>query len=58
MKALVYTGVEELTYRDEKEPTEISGESILKVHASEFVDLICMLTMVKMKKNPAFNTRS
>ena len=22
MKALVYTGVEELTYRDEKEPTE------------------------------------
>ena len=34
MKALVYTGVEELTYRDEKEPTEVSGESILKVHAS------------------------
>ena len=34
MKALVYTGVEELTYRDEKDPTEISGESILKVHAS------------------------
>ena len=34
MKALVYTGVEELTYRDEKDPTEVSGESILKVHAS------------------------
>ena len=34
MKALVYTGVEKLTYRDEKDPTEVSGESILKVHAS------------------------
>ena len=28
MKALVYTGVEELTYRDEKDPTKVSGESI------------------------------
>ncbi len=34
MKALVYTGIEELTYRDEKDPVETSGESILKVHAS------------------------
>tara|TARA_B100001250_G_scaffold413496_1_gene447841 strand:- start:2170 stop:3174 length:1005 start_codon:yes stop_codon:yes gene_type:complete len=34
MKALVYTGVEELTYREEKEPIEINGEGILKVHAS------------------------
>ena len=34
MKALVYTGVEELIYRDEKDPVETSGESILKVHAS------------------------
>ena len=34
MKALVFTGVEELIYRDEKNPTEKNGESILKVHAS------------------------
>jgi len=34
MKALVYTGTEELVYRDEKNPSEIKGESILKVHAS------------------------
>jgi len=34
MKALVYTGIEKLTYRDEKDPIEKEGESILKVHAS------------------------
>ncbi|MFL2886741.1 MAG: alcohol dehydrogenase catalytic domain-containing protein [Candidatus Pelagibacter sp.] len=34
MKALVYTGIEELTYREEKNPLEKKGESILKVHAS------------------------
>ena len=34
MKALVYTGTQELVYRDEKNPLEVSGESILKVHAS------------------------
>ena len=34
MKALVYTGVEELIYREEKNPIEKNGESILKVHAS------------------------
>ena len=34
MKALVYTGVEELTYREEKDPLEKDGESILKVQAS------------------------
>jgi len=34
MKALVYTGTQELVYRDEKNPTEVDGESILKVHAS------------------------
>jgi len=34
MKALVYTGVQELTYRDEKDPLEKDGESILKVQAS------------------------
>ena len=34
MKALVYTGVEELTYRDEKDPVDKEGESILQVHAS------------------------
>ena len=34
MKALVYTGVEELVYREEKDPVETNGESILKVHAS------------------------
>ena len=34
MKALVYTGVEELVYREEKDPVETSGESILKVHVS------------------------
>ena len=32
MKALVYTGTQELVYRDEVNPSEISGESILKVH--------------------------
>ena len=34
MKALVYTGVEELIYRDEKDPVETEGESILEVQAS------------------------
>ena len=34
MKALVYTGVEELTYRDEKEPTEVSG----KIQNGKFKD--------------------
>ncbi|MDC3097811.1 alcohol dehydrogenase catalytic domain-containing protein [Candidatus Pelagibacter sp.] len=34
MKALVYTGVQEMEFRDEKEPSEKPGESILKVHAS------------------------
>ena len=34
MKALVYTGVEELTYREEKDPVDKEGESILQVHAS------------------------
>ena len=34
MKALVYTGTEELVYREEKNPSETKGESILKVHAS------------------------
>ena len=34
MKALVYTGTHELVYRDEKNPLEVDGESILKVHAS------------------------
>tara|TARA_Y100000590_G_scaffold71167_1_gene78091 strand:- start:1832 stop:2836 length:1005 start_codon:yes stop_codon:yes gene_type:complete len=34
MKALVYTNVEELIYREEKNPIEKSGESILKVQAS------------------------
>ena len=29
MKALVYTGVEELTYRDEKDPTELKMEEAL-----------------------------
>ena len=34
MKALVYTGVQELIYREEKNPSEVVGESILKVYAS------------------------
>ena len=34
MKALVYTGVEELKYREEKNPVESYGEGILKVQAS------------------------
>ena len=34
MKALVYTGSEELTYREEKDPVQTPGESILKVQAS------------------------
>jgi threonine dehydrogenase-like Zn-dependent dehydrogenase len=34
MKALVYTGTQELIYRDEANPSEAKGESILKVHAS------------------------
>ena len=34
MKALVYTGTQELIYRDEKNPIEVDGESILKVYAS------------------------
>ena len=34
MKALVYTDTEELTYREEKDPVQTPGESILKVYAS------------------------
>ena len=34
MQALVYTGVQELVYREEKNPKEIEGESIIKVQAS------------------------
>ena len=34
MKALVYTGVQELVYREEKNPKETEGESIIKVQAS------------------------
>ena len=34
MKALVYTGTQELVYRDEVNPSKVNGESILKVHAS------------------------
>ena len=34
MKALVYTGTEELVCREEKNPSETEGESILKIHAS------------------------
>ncbi|MDC0472409.1 alcohol dehydrogenase catalytic domain-containing protein [Pelagibacteraceae bacterium] len=34
MKALVYTGVQEIIYREEKNPKEIPGESIVKVKAS------------------------
>ena len=34
MKALVYTGTQELVYRDEKNPTEVVGESFFKIHAS------------------------
>ena len=49
MKALVYTGVEELTYRDEKDPT-ISGESILKVHASGICGSDMHVITAKMKE--------
>lgn len=34
MQALVYTGVETLTFRKEKNPKEVLGESIIKVMAS------------------------
>ena len=42
MKALVYTGTQELVYRDEPNPIEVSGESILKIHASG----ICGLSLI------------
>jgi threonine dehydrogenase-like Zn-dependent dehydrogenase len=34
MKALVYTGIQEITYREEKNPQEKSNESLVKVLAS------------------------
>ena len=34
MHALVYTGTQELVYREEKNPKVINGESIVKVSAS------------------------
>ena len=34
MRALVYTGTQELVYREEKNPKVINGESIIKVSAS------------------------
>ena len=56
MKALVYTGVEEMEFREEKEPSEKPGESILKVHASG----ICgsdMHPRKRREKNTTFNFR-
>ena len=50
MKALVYTGVEKMEFREEKEPSEKPGESILKVHASAYVAQICMLTTEKTRE--------
>ena len=34
MKALVYTGKEQLEYKDFKNPSLVNGESIIKVSAS------------------------
>ena len=34
MQALVYTDTQTLTYREEKNPKQINGESIIKVIAS------------------------
>jgi L-iditol 2-dehydrogenase len=34
MQALVYTNTQTLVYREEQNPTEKPGESILKIHAS------------------------
>jgi len=34
MKALVYTGIQKLVYREEKNPKEKEGESIVKVQSS------------------------
>ena len=34
MKALVYTGVQKLIYREEKKPKKVNGESIIEVKAS------------------------
>lgn len=34
MKALVYTGLQEITYREENTPKEVTNESIVKVKAS------------------------
>ena len=34
MRALVYTGIETLIFREEKNPIEVPGESIIKVKAS------------------------
>ena len=50
MKALVYTGTQELVYRDEPNPIEVSGESILKYMLQGYVVRICMLIMDMMKE--------
>ena len=34
MKALVYTGVEALSYMDVPDPTPAAGEVLVKIHAS------------------------
>ena len=54
MKALVYTGTQELIYREEPNPIEVSGESILKIHASG----ICGSCLLYTSPSPRDTERS
>ena len=53
MKALVYTGTEELVYRDEKNPSEIKGESILKIQSERNLNYTSLIRELsdKVKKS-------
>ena len=50
MHALVYTDTQTLVYREEKNPTEKPGESILKIQASGIVVQTCTLITDMMKE--------
>jgi hypothetical protein len=60
MKALVYTGVEELIYREENKPQEIPGESIIKVKVIDLNNIFCdkIKCLVGNKKSSYYYDKS
>ena len=46
MEALVYTGTQEVEYRDENKPVPGPNQALIEVAATAFVALTCTLIMV------------